>query len=155
MLEGHAGGIGALLGEAWARYGRPIALTEVHLHAPREDQLRWLWDSWQAACAACREGIDVRAVTVWALLGSRDWDGLLTQHSDYYEPGAFDVRNGRRRPTAIARLARDLAPATPRHTRCCQARLVGATGAPAASTRGHGRSARTWCLAPARPCGRC
>ncbi|MBJ6985205.1 sugar nucleotide-binding protein [Luteimonas sp. MC1750] len=109
VLEGHAGGIGALLGEAWARYGRPIAVTEVHLHAPREDQLRWLWDSWQAACAARREGIDVRAVTVWALLGSRDWDGLLTQHSDYYEPGAFDVRNGRRRPTAIARLARDLA----------------------------------------------
>src|SRR5690606_33967031 len=69
-------------------------------------------DAWQACGAARGAGIDVRAVTVWALLGSRDWDGLLTRHGDHYEPGAFDVRNGRRRPTAIARLARELATGT-------------------------------------------
>ncbi|HEY4529946.1 MAG TPA: sugar nucleotide-binding protein [Luteimonas sp.] len=109
VLDGHTGGVGPLLVEAWARYRRPIAITEVHLHAPREDQLRWLLGSWRAACAARGEGIDVCALTVWALLGSYDWDCLLTECRGHYEPGAFDVRNGSLRPTAVAHLARHLA----------------------------------------------
>src|SRR5690606_3887965 len=109
VLDGDTGGVGALLAEAWERYRRPVAVTEVHLHAPREDQLRWLLGSWQAACAARRDGVDVQAVTVWALLGSFDWDCLLTQCRGHYEPGAFDVRNGCLRPTAVAHLARHLA----------------------------------------------
>jgi dTDP-4-dehydrorhamnose reductase len=53
----------------------------------------------------------VRAVTVWALLGSHDWDSLLTRSDDRYEPGVFDVGGGaeRPRPTALARMVRDLA----------------------------------------------
>jgi dTDP-4-dehydrorhamnose reductase len=51
----------------------------------------------------------VRAVTAWALLGSWDWDSLLTRPTPtYYEPGAFDVRGGVRRETAMARLISDL-----------------------------------------------
>ena len=109
VLAAPTGGIGPLLEEAWARYGLPLAVTEVHLHAPREDQLRWLAETWNAACQARHAGIDVQAVTVWALLGSRDWDCLLTRCDDHYEPGAFEVRGDTLRPTAIARLATQLA----------------------------------------------
>ncbi|MBB1473823.1 sugar nucleotide-binding protein [Luteimonas sp. MC1782] len=109
VLAAPTGGIGPLLEEAWARYGLPLAVTEVHLHAPREDQLRWLAETWNAACQARHAGIDIQAVTVWALLGSRDWDCLLTRCDDHYEPGAFEVRGDTLRPTAIARLATQLA----------------------------------------------
>lgn len=109
VLDGYPTGAGPLLREAWERYRRPLALTEVHLHAPREDQLRWLWEAWQAACAARREGVDVRALTIWALLGSHDWDSLLTQRRGHYESGAFEVRRGLVRPTGVALLARHLA----------------------------------------------
>jgi dTDP-4-dehydrorhamnose reductase len=53
----------------------------------------------------------VRAVTLWALLGSFDWDSLVTRPRGHYEPGAFDLRGPGRapRPTALAGLARDLA----------------------------------------------
>ena len=36
----------------------------------------------------------MRAVTSWALLGSYDWNSLLTREAGYYEPGAFDVSSG-------------------------------------------------------------
>lgn len=98
-----------LLREAWQRYRLPLALTEVHLHAAREDQLRWLLEAWQGAGEARARGVDVRAVTAWALLGSHDWDCLLTRCRGHYEPGAFEVRNGGLRPTALAGLARRLA----------------------------------------------
>ena len=109
VLDGHATGAGPLLREGWERYRRPMALTEVHLHAPREDQLRWLWGAWQAACGARAEGVDVRALTVWALLGSYDWDSLLTKRRGHYESGAFEVRRGLVRPTGVALLTRHLA----------------------------------------------
>lgn len=103
-------GIGALLAEAHARYQRPVAVTEAHLGCTREEQMRWLWDVWQAVCQQRQRGVDIRAVTAWALLGSFDWDSLLTQNRGHYEPGAFDVRtpDGRPRPTALARLIRHL-----------------------------------------------
>jgi dTDP-4-dehydrorhamnose reductase len=42
-------GIGPLLMETWERYGLPIAVTEAHIDANREDQLRWLLEIWNAA----------------------------------------------------------------------------------------------------------
>ncbi|HET7061350.1 MAG TPA: family 1 glycosylhydrolase, partial [Nitrosospira sp.] len=41
-------GIGPLLEEAWERYQLPLAVTEVHIDASREDQMRWLVEIWQA-----------------------------------------------------------------------------------------------------------
>ena len=35
-------GIGPLLSEVWERYRLPLAVTEAHIDANREDQLRWL-----------------------------------------------------------------------------------------------------------------
>ena len=102
-------GIGPLLEEAWERYGIPIAITEAHIDANREDQLRWLLEIWRAAQTVRERGADVRAVTVWALLGSFDWNSLVTASRGYYEPGPFDVRGPAPRPTALAALMRQLA----------------------------------------------
>jgi dTDP-4-dehydrorhamnose reductase len=101
-------GIEPLLQEAWDRYGLPIAITEAHIDANREDQMRWLLEIWEASHRARRKGVDMRAVTVWALLGSYDWNCLVTESKGYYEPGPFDVRSPAPRPTAVARLMRDL-----------------------------------------------
>ena len=98
-----------LLRETWERYRLPIAVTEAHNGCTREEQLRWLMDVWRAAQSLRQEGADVRAVTVWALLGTYDWDCLVTRCDGRYEPGVFDIRGPRPRPTALARLVRDLA----------------------------------------------
>ncbi|HYC53973.1 MAG TPA: family 1 glycosylhydrolase [Candidatus Binatia bacterium] len=90
------------LRDPWQRYGIPVALTEVHIDSTREDQLRWLREAWSGAQAARRAGADVRAVTAWALLGSFDWNSLVTQDAGYYESGAFDLRTPGNKPRATA-----------------------------------------------------
>jgi dTDP-4-dehydrorhamnose reductase len=106
-------GIAPLLQEVWDRYHLPIAITEAHIDSNREDQLRWLLEIWEAAKEVRANGVDLRAVTVWALLGSFDWNSLVTTTNGYYEPGPFDVRAPLPRPTAVARMMRELAAGTP------------------------------------------
>ena len=104
------GGLAPLLRQVWERYGLPMAVTECHLGCTREEQLRWLWQEWHVCESLRAEGVDLRALTIWALFGSVDWNSLLTVEAGHYEPGAFDVRGeGAPRPTAIARLAATLA----------------------------------------------
>ncbi|MFL5735187.1 MAG: family 1 glycosylhydrolase [Chloroflexia bacterium] len=102
-------GPGGLLAELWERYKLPIAVTEAHNGCTREEQLRWFVEVWDAAQARRAQGADVRAVTAWALLGSYDWDSLLTLERGHYEPGVFDARSSPPRPTAIAHLLREIA----------------------------------------------
>ena len=97
-----------LLREVWQRYGGPLAVTEAHLGASADEQMRWFGEVWDAAQMLRREGVDVRAVTAWALLGGYDWDSLVTRDAGHYEPGAFDLRGGKPRPTALAAMLRDL-----------------------------------------------
>ncbi|MBD1848692.1 family 1 glycosylhydrolase [Leptolyngbya sp. FACHB-711] len=99
----------ALLKEVWQRYGQPIAITEAHLGCTREEQLRWLKEIWQVAQAVRNEGVDFRAVTVWSLLGTYDWNSLVTRDDGFYEPGVFDVRSAVPRPTAIAKMVQSIA----------------------------------------------
>ncbi len=99
----------AVLASAWERYRLPVAFTEVHLGCTREDQLRWLGEAWDAACALREEGVDVRALTVWSLLGAYDWNTLVTAERGFYEPGVFDMRSPRPRPTALAHMTHALA----------------------------------------------
>ena len=106
-------GFAGALRDAWHRYQAPVAVTEVHNGSTRDEQLRWLDEAWGAACEALDGGVDVRAVTVWALLGAYDWDSLLTRRRGRYEVGAFDVSSGTPRPTAVARMARELAAGRP------------------------------------------
>jgi dTDP-4-dehydrorhamnose reductase len=102
-----------ILVEAWERYRLPVAVTEVHAGCTREEQMRWLVDAWTGAERARRDGADVRAVTLWALFGSVDWDSLVVRCNGTYEPGAFDVRSDPPRPTAVAGVARALTDGTP------------------------------------------
>lgn len=95
-------GIKVLVKEAWERYQKPIAITEVHLHCHREEQLRWFKYMWEACCQLKEEGVDLKAVTTWAMLGSVGWNKLLTKPRGLYEAGVFDLRGGLPRPTALA-----------------------------------------------------
>ncbi|MFJ1471189.1 family 1 glycosylhydrolase [Massilia orientalis] len=106
-------GIAPLLHEIWDRYHIPLAVTEAHIDANREDQLRWLLEIWEAGKEVRANGVDLRAVTVWSLLGSFDWNSLVTCNNGYYEPGPFDVRTPEPRPTAVARMMRELSAGTP------------------------------------------
>ncbi|WP_372784755.1 family 1 glycosylhydrolase [Phenylobacterium sp.] len=106
------GGLEGVLDEAWARYGRPLAVTESHNGCTREEQVRWIREAWEAAERLRGRGVDVRAVTAWALLGTCDWNSLLTRHVGHYEVGAFDVRSDPPRPTALAAELKRLAAGT-------------------------------------------
>ncbi len=97
-----------LLQEVWNRYGRSMALTEVHLGCTREEQLRWFNEAWTAANRLRKLGADIRAVTAWSLLGAYDWNTLLTRSEGFYEPGVFDLRSPSPRPTALAHMLRSL-----------------------------------------------
>ena len=108
VLQPPPAGLSGVLREAWNRYGLPLAITEVHNGCTREEQMRWTSQAWRIAGALRADGLDVRAVTSWAVLGSHGWNTLLTG-SGKYEAGAFDVRGGRPRPTAQAALLRSLA----------------------------------------------
>jgi dTDP-4-dehydrorhamnose reductase len=124
VLAESVSGISGALRDAWNRYRIPIAITEAHLGCTREEQLRWLVQIWQSAEQIRSEGADVCAVTVWALLGSFDWDSLVTRQTGHYEPGAFDVRGEAPRPTALARLIKQLPASLDSHC----AELVGSPG---------------------------
>jgi dTDP-4-dehydrorhamnose reductase len=109
--EGIAGHEAHLL-EAWRRYRLPVAITEVHVGCTREEQVRWLLEAWQGANAAARRGAHVVAITPWALLGSFDWDSLVTESRGHYETGAFDIRSPTPRATRVASAIRELAAGT-------------------------------------------
>ncbi|TFI58913.1 SDR family oxidoreductase [Sphingomonas parva] len=102
-------GIVARLREAWARYGIPMAITEVHHGCHRDEQLRWFVEVWNGAQQLRAEGVDLRAVTLWSLFGNVDWRFLLTQKRDFYDPGVFDTKSGTPRPTIVARAAKAVA----------------------------------------------
>ena len=102
-------GPATLLRETWERYQRPLALTEVHLACTCDEQMRWLQENWDAALAARRGGIDVRAVTSWALLGSYEWNNLVTRVEGYYEAGAFELYGPQPGRTPLADMLSDLA----------------------------------------------
>ena len=94
----------SLLKDAWIRYHKPLALTEVHLHGGREDQMRWLAQAWEACVHLKSTGVNVQALTIWSLLGAYDWDSLVTQRNGRYESGVFDCRSFHPRATALAKM---------------------------------------------------
>jgi dTDP-4-dehydrorhamnose reductase len=106
-------GVAGVLREAWERYGWDVAVTEAHLGCTREEQIRWLAEVADGARRLCNEGVKVKAVTTWSLLGAFNWNSLVTCDGDFYEPGVFDLRAPRPRPTALARVVRRLAAGEP------------------------------------------
>lgn len=93
-----------LLKEAWEYFKIPMAVTEVHLGCTREEQLRWVKEIWEASNKLKSEGVDMRAITPWAMLGSFGWNKLLTRPKGKYESGVFDLRSSQPRPTALSKL---------------------------------------------------
>jgi len=103
-------GIERLLLATWERYHLPIAVTECHNGCTREEQMRWLGETWDAARRLRQRGTPIVAVTAWSLLGAFDWNRLLTVDGGHYEVGVFDIRAPEGpRPTAVADLCRRLA----------------------------------------------
>jgi dTDP-4-dehydrorhamnose reductase len=97
----------ARLSETWERYGRPIAVTEAHHGATRDEQVRWLMEVWWAAEDLRAAGQDIRAVTVWSLFGAVDWNSLLVRRAGFYEPGRSTSAarsRGRRRSAGLRSL---------------------------------------------------
>jgi len=114
VLDPPPPGLVGALREAWDRYGTPIAVTEVHNGCTREEQLRWAAEAWDGCVTLRQQGVDIRAVTAWSLLGSQGWDTLLTRPGTY-EAGVFDISDGVPRPTALASLWKGLPTAAERH----------------------------------------
>jgi dTDP-4-dehydrorhamnose reductase len=113
VVAGGPTGPERLLRKAWERYGLPLAIAEVHNGSTGDEQLRWMDEIWQAACRLREDGVDIRAVTAWALLGSWEWNSLLLRRSGYYEPGAFDVRMASPRRTVVGKMIAQLARGEP------------------------------------------
>jgi dTDP-4-dehydrorhamnose reductase len=98
-----------VLGAAWRRFRRPLAVTEAHLGCTADERLRWLVYVWREAHRARAAGADVRAVTAWALLGSFDWNSLVTRDAGHYEPGVFSLAGDEVRPGIVTEAVRALA----------------------------------------------
>jgi dTDP-4-dehydrorhamnose reductase len=89
--HGKASGIRLLLSEVWNRYKIPMAVTEVHINCDPDNQIRWFAEIKDTCIDLIAQGVDIRAVTTWAMLGSYGWNRLLTKPGGDYEPGVFDV----------------------------------------------------------------
>lgn len=108
VLQPAPDGLEGALQEAWKRYGRTLAVTECHNGCTREDQMRWVREAWAIAQRMRTRGVRIEAVTAWSLLGSYDWNSLLTRFDGHYECGVFDMRCGEPRPTAISEMLKGL-----------------------------------------------
>jgi dTDP-4-dehydrorhamnose reductase len=94
-------GLKVLLKECWDRYSIPMAVTEVHINGHADDQIRWFKQAWDTVIELNNEGLNISAVTAWALLGSYGWNKLLTIPHGHYEHGAFHLQHGEPKPTAL------------------------------------------------------
>ena len=119
------------LRETWDRYNIPIVITEVHHGCTRDEQVRWLARGLDGSRSRrAREGVDLRAVTLWALFGLVDWRSLLTRREGLYDVGVLRHPLGRSAPDpdregGIGKLGRG---ETIRSSRARPAGLVAAAG---------------------------
>jgi dTDP-4-dehydrorhamnose reductase len=95
-------GIAVLLKEVWERYELPMALTEVHINCDYDNQIRWFGKIRETCIELIQSGVDLKAITTWAMLGSFGWNRLLTKPGGDYESGAFDISNGLPAATPLA-----------------------------------------------------
>lgn len=102
-------GLKVLMVEAWERYHIELSLTEVQLHCTREEQLRWFANAYEVCKELCDQGIPVRAVTAWSLLGAFGWNNLLRSKPEQYEPGVIDLRMNEPVESRLGSLIRSIA----------------------------------------------
>ncbi len=95
--------------EASARYGRPLALTEVHNGSTRDESCDGSTRHGGERSVRGKDGVDIRAFTVWALAGGIDWPSSSPNAKASMKPGVLDIalrlRGGRhsRGPCASSR----------------------------------------------------
>ena len=89
-----------LISECWERYSIPIAITEVHIHGTPREQIAWFSHIRKACLQLTEQGVNIRAITAWALFGSYGWSKLLKEYKGEYERGVFDVCSGELTGTA-------------------------------------------------------
>ncbi|HYG01019.1 MAG TPA: family 1 glycosylhydrolase [Chryseosolibacter sp.] len=97
-----------LIKEVWDRYHLPIAITEVHINCDHENQIRWFAEIRNTCRQLMALGVDIRAITAWAMMGSFGWNRLLTVDGGDYEAGAFGLRDGELVATPLASYLRQL-----------------------------------------------
>jgi dTDP-4-dehydrorhamnose reductase len=102
---------GPLLAAAAERLALPLALGEVHAHAPEGERIRWLAEHVEDVRSLRARDVDVRAVGVWAAFGMRDWHSLLRADACVDEDGIFTFagEGGTPRHTALADAVESLA----------------------------------------------
>ncbi len=102
---------GPLLRAAAARLALPLALGEVHVDAPALERIRWLAQHAADVRALRADGVDVRALGVWAAFGMIDWHSLLRARAGAAEDGIYTFAGpgGTPQPTALAAAVRALA----------------------------------------------
>jgi dTDP-4-dehydrorhamnose reductase len=103
--------IGPLLRAAAERLRLPLAVGEVHVHAPADERVRWLAQHAADVQSLRAGGVDVRALGAWAAFGMVDWHSLLRGRAGVAEDGiyTFAGRDGTPQPTAVADAVRELA----------------------------------------------
>jgi dTDP-4-dehydrorhamnose reductase len=101
-------GLEVLLKECWERYEIPIVISEVHLNGSTDDQIRWFKHVWDVSQRLNAEGVQIAAVTAWALLGSFGWNNLLTIPDGHYEHGAFILKDNVVIATELVSFIREL-----------------------------------------------
>lgn len=107
-----------ILKTVWNRYKIPVAITEAHVDSTQEDKCRWLDRAWRDCLKLQKEGVDVRALTTWAVFGSFDWNSLLRNFNNYYEDGIFDVSDGTPKKTLLFEMVRSLSTTGKFNHRC-------------------------------------
>ena len=102
--------IGPLLRAAAARLRLPLAIGEVHVHAPAPERVRWLAQHVADVNLVRDEGVDVRALGAWAAFGMVDWHSLLRARTRVAEDGIYTFAgpNGTPQPTAVAGALKEL-----------------------------------------------
>jgi dTDP-4-dehydrorhamnose reductase len=100
-----------LLREASARLGLPLAIGEVHINAPARERVRWLAQHHDDARALVADGIDFRALGVWAAFGMIDWHSLLRARTGVIEDGIYTFAAPGRvpQPTRLVEAVKQLA----------------------------------------------
>jgi dTDP-4-dehydrorhamnose reductase len=95
---------GPLLRAAAERLQLPLALGEVHVHAPADERVRWLAQHVADVQALRADGLDVRALGAWAAFGMIDWHSLLRARAGVAEDGIYTFAGpaGTPEPTAVA-----------------------------------------------------
>lgn len=100
-----------LVREAAQRLGLPLAIGEVHINAPERERVRWLAQHHDDARALVADGVDFRALGVWAAFGMVDWHSLLRARARVVEDGiyTFASTDETPQPTLVSHAVQQLA----------------------------------------------